>query len=143
MGRGRAQSVALGVSLVGVAVVVVGSFLPWARSGSRWRSSYQLLAVADRLGFTSGGLERWGVRLWPVVPLLGAAALAAALHHRLAGAVLAAIVGAYALVLVWRVAVAPLPGGAGLAVTAVGAMMAVVGAVVAMLLRPKGKAVSL
>lgn len=55
---------------MGAVTVLVGSFLPWLRSGTRDRSSYDLLAIVDRLGFAPGGVVGWAVRLWPALPLL-------------------------------------------------------------------------
>ncbi len=54
----------------GAAVAVLGTFLPWLRSGSTDRSSYEMFDLIDRLGFTPGGIVEWAVRLWPLVPLL-------------------------------------------------------------------------
>jgi hypothetical protein len=44
------------------------------RSGARRRSSYEILSLVDRLGFSQSSLVGWGVRLWPIVPLLVAGA---------------------------------------------------------------------
>jgi len=49
---------------------VVGTFLPWLHSGTRWRSSYDLLGLVDRLGFAPHGPVELLVRCWPVVPML-------------------------------------------------------------------------
>lgn len=54
----------------GAVVVLVGSFLPWLASGAADRSSYELLGVIDRLGFSPDGWVGWAVRLWPLLPLL-------------------------------------------------------------------------
>ncbi|HSJ92305.1 MAG TPA: hypothetical protein VK917_09545 [Ilumatobacter sp.] len=54
----------------GALVVLVGSFLPWLASGTADRSSYDLLGIVDRLGFSPDGLVGWAVRLWPLLPLL-------------------------------------------------------------------------
>jgi hypothetical protein len=54
----------------GALVVLVGSFLPWLASGTANRSSYDLLGIVDRLGFSPDGLVGWAVRLWPLLPLL-------------------------------------------------------------------------
>jgi len=51
-------------------MMVVGTFLPWLRSGSRNRSSYTIFDLVERLGFTPGGVVSWSLRLWPLVPLL-------------------------------------------------------------------------
>jgi len=57
------------VTLASVATVV-GTFLPWLRSGKHDRTSYELLSLLDSLGYTSGGPVGWAVRLWPLVPLI-------------------------------------------------------------------------
>ncbi len=63
------------LATVGIAVAVVGTFLPWLRSGTRLRNSYEIFALVDRIGLSSSGLVGWGLRLWPIMPLLlGAAA---------------------------------------------------------------------
>lgn len=55
---------------VGAAVALLGTFLPWLRSGSRRRSSYEIFSLVDRLGISPSSAIGWGVRLWPLVPLL-------------------------------------------------------------------------
>jgi hypothetical protein len=55
---------------VGAAVLLVGTFLTWLRSGATKRSSYDVFDLVDRLGFSEGGLVGWALRLWPLVPLL-------------------------------------------------------------------------
>jgi hypothetical protein len=55
---------------LGAAVALVGTFLPWLSSGSVGRSSYELFAVVDRLGFSPDGPVGWVLRAWPFVPLL-------------------------------------------------------------------------
>lgn len=65
----RAAAIAVGGS-----VAVVGTFLPWLRSGSVDRSSYEIFDLVDRLGFAPDGPVGWMIRLWPVVPLLFAVA---------------------------------------------------------------------
>lgn len=62
----------------GALVTVLGSMLPWLRTGSRQRNSYDAFAVTDRLGFGPGGAAAEGLRFWPLVPLLTAAAVVAA-----------------------------------------------------------------
>lgn len=52
------------------AATIVGTFLPWLRSGKHDRTSYELLSLVDSLGYTSGGPVGWAVRLWPLVPLI-------------------------------------------------------------------------
>lgn len=71
---------------VSAAVVLVGTFLPWVRTGARDRSSYLLLDLVDRLGFASGSVPVAAIRVWPVVPviLVGAAYAAWMQRRRLA-----------------------------------------------------------
>jgi hypothetical protein len=54
----------------GGAIALAGTFLTWVRSGARTRSSYDVFDLVDRLGFSSGGIVGWALRLWPLVPLL-------------------------------------------------------------------------
>lgn len=49
---------------------IIGTFLPWLRSGKNDRSSFQLLALLDSLGFAPDGPVGWAVRGWPLVPLI-------------------------------------------------------------------------
>ena len=65
------------MTTAGAVIAVLGTFLPWLRSGARRRSSYEIFSLVDRLGFSESSLVGWGVRLWPIVPLLlaGAATL--------------------------------------------------------------------
>lgn len=56
--------------LLGGAGAVVGTFLPWFRSGAIDRSSYELFDIVERLGFAPDGMMGWLLRLWPLVPLL-------------------------------------------------------------------------
>jgi uncharacterized membrane protein len=62
---------------IGAVVVVIGSAMPWLRTGQRRRSSFEVFGLVDRLGFSPSGPIGWAVRLWPIVPLL--VVLAAAL----------------------------------------------------------------
>ncbi|MFW2332885.1 hypothetical protein [Ilumatobacter sp.] len=58
------------VVTIGGVVMLVGTFLPWLRSGARNRSSYTIFDLVERLGFAQGGVIEWSLRLWPLVPLL-------------------------------------------------------------------------
>ena len=58
------------VATTGAAVVAVGTFLPWLRSGTRERSSYEIFSLVERLGYSRSDLVGWGLRLWPIMPLL-------------------------------------------------------------------------
>jgi hypothetical protein len=113
---------------VGVAVVVVGAFAPWVRTGRRRRSSFDLVGVADRLGVVPSGVATVLARGWVLVPLLGAVALAALVigAHRVA-AVASVATGVYTLAMVWFVATSPLGTEAGLTTSMVGGMITVIG----------------
>lgn len=50
--------------------MLLASFLPWLRSGTRRRSSYDLFEIVDRLGYSPDGVVGWSIRLWPLLPLL-------------------------------------------------------------------------
>lgn len=63
------------VTTFGAAVAAAGTFLPWLRSGTRRRSSYEIFSLIDRLGFSPSSLVGWGLRLWPILPFLLASAV--------------------------------------------------------------------
>ena len=73
----RAESIRRGVFTFAGVVVLVGVFGPWLRSGTSTRSSFELLDLVERLGFSPGGPFVWAVRGWPFVPLLVVAAIVA------------------------------------------------------------------
>jgi len=54
----------------GGALTLIGTFLPWLRSGARDRASYTIFDLVERLGFAPGGVVALSLRLWPLVPLL-------------------------------------------------------------------------
>ena len=58
------------LATVGALVAIVGTFLPWLRSGERRRNSYDIFSLVDRLGISQSSIVGWGVRLWPLVPFL-------------------------------------------------------------------------
>lgn len=116
------------VALTGLALVVIGSFGPWLRSGRRVRSSYELFQVADRLGFLGDGPLRWLPRTWVCVPLAAALAFAADVAgRRRIGGTVGVAVGVYAVVVSAGVLASPLPSGWGTMVGAVGGTVSVVG----------------
>lgn len=87
-GRLVAIATALGLAAAGL------TFLPWARSGQRWRSSYEVVDVAARAGVLPDGLAG-AAPVWYLVPALtGALLLAAALRRPLAAGALATTLGA-------------------------------------------------
>jgi len=59
-----------GVATGGALLALVGTFLPWLRSGTRRRNSYEIFSLVERLGISQSSLVGFGVRLWPVVPFL-------------------------------------------------------------------------
>ena len=110
-----ARAMAIG----GVGVCMVGTLLPWLRSGERDRSSYQLAGVVSRL---LDGPTATVARVWLVFPLVASATIGALLLRSgrgplLAGAAVAAVGALFALL----VSRAPLPGLVGLWVTVAGA----------------------
>jgi hypothetical protein len=60
---------------IGLLVVVIGTFLPWLRSGRSARNSYQTGGAIRRLIGTTGLIDDL-LALWPVVGLACAAAAA-------------------------------------------------------------------
>ena len=63
------------VATIGAVVALVGTFQPWVRSGRRHRTSYEIFSLVDRLGISRSSVVGWGLRLWPIVPLLLALAV--------------------------------------------------------------------
>src|SRR4051794_8768325 len=59
-----------GAATGGALLALVGTFLPWLRSGTRRRNSYEIFSLVERLGISQSSLVGFGVRLWPVVPFL-------------------------------------------------------------------------
>jgi hypothetical protein len=57
------------VATVGAAVALLGTFLPWLRSGARRRSSYEIFSVVERLGISESSVAGWALRVWPLAPL--------------------------------------------------------------------------
>ncbi len=87
------------VATTGAAVVAVGTFLPWLRSGTKQRSSYAIFSLVERLGYSRSDLVGWGLRLWPVVPLLLAGSVVLLWYPRKwATAVVTIVATAYVLV---------------------------------------------
>lgn len=132
--RSARRAGAITVAL-GAAVVILGSSMAWLRTGARRRSSYDVFALVDRLGFAPDGLVGWAVRLWPVVPLLVITAAVLAWQPRQWALLVAAgVAGTYAGGVALAVATADSPSllqiGAGPTVTAIGAALVVVGAAI-------------
>ncbi|CAN5800528.1 hypothetical protein BH18ACT2_BH18ACT2_19940 [soil metagenome] len=91
---------------VGAAVTVLGSSLPWVRTGGARRNSYDLFALVERFGYSPDGPAGVALRWWPIVPLITALAVVAAWWGwPRTGGVLGVVAGGYA-------------GGVGLAIGA-------------------------
>ena len=123
---------------VGASVTILGAALPWLHSGSRGRSSFDLVAVARRLGLSPEGWQGLALRLWPLVPLVCVLATVAAWWGRHSTAVALAVVGSGAaawLSIEVRTArlAANLQLSAGPSVTLAGAVLLLAGAVVVLL----------
>jgi hypothetical protein len=58
------------VATLGAAVALLGTFLPWLRSGSRLRNSYEIFSLLERLGISQSSVVGWGLRVWPMAPLV-------------------------------------------------------------------------
>lgn len=59
-----------GFVTAGAALTLVGTFLPWLRSGTSNRTSYEVFELVERLGFSPNSAVGWALRLWPLVPLM-------------------------------------------------------------------------
>lgn len=116
------------VAVVGVIGVLGASFLPWARSGSATRTSYELVAAARRLEVVSG-VGATLARGWYLLPLVVACTwLAATLRRPLVAAVSSAVVGTATLALVAAVKASPLPADTGTTLSLIAGIVALVGA---------------
>ena len=106
---------------VAAAVLLVGTFLPWIRTGRRERNSYELLGLVDRLGFAPDGWMERFVRWWPIVALLVVGAVVCAWWRQaVVSTVLALAAVAYAGGVAWVLADRRGPALAGITVTLVG-----------------------
>lgn len=133
----RRALVGAAIATVGSLVTIVGTFLPWLRSGTRNRSSYTIFDLVERLGFAPGGFVAWSLRLWPFVPLLmvviSITCWAAPIERRLVRplAVLAAVATVWIGGTGLAVLAAPAAGlfriGPGPAITVLGVLVAATG----------------
>lgn len=127
------------VMAAGALVTVAGSLLPWVRTGSARRNSYDVFALVDRLGFSPDGAAAQGLRWWPLVPLLTAVAVVVAWWGwpRTGGAV-GVVGGLYAggvgLAVSTADAVQVVDTQFGAAVTAVGGLVLLLGSLAAIVI---------
>lgn len=90
-GRRAEAVIPVALGAAGLAVIVVGTFLPWLRSGSADRNSYAAGGAVRRLVDTSGMVNDV-LSLWPLVSVACAVAVALFLVGlRAVGTVVAAI----------------------------------------------------
>ncbi|MET0966815.1 MAG: hypothetical protein ABWZ02_10480 [Nakamurella sp.] len=90
----RVQVVICLIGGAGLALVVLGSFLPWVISGNVRRSSYQILGVVGRLGIGDGGALAVLLGAWPFIGVLCVVpVLAAAIRFWRTSGVLAMLIG--------------------------------------------------
>lgn len=114
----------LAASTAGVGLILVGAFLPWLRSGSRQRTSFELFAVIERLELAPDGPAGYVVRLWPMMPavlMVGVALLWWRLPKL--GALFLGIGVAHAGAMLLAMTVAPVAAGVGALVTLLGALL--------------------
>ena len=116
-------------------MALLGSFLPWLRSGSRRRNSYEIFSLVERLGFSPSGLVGWGLRLWPIVPFLLALAVTLQWYPRkwftgIAAGVAAVYAGGVAAAVTFAPATSLIAVSYGPWVTLGGAVVLAIGAVV-------------
>jgi len=143
-----AERAALGTMTAGAVVAVTGSLLPWVRTGEARRNSYDVFALADRLGFATDGAVAQALRWWPLVPLIATIAVVAAWWGRpRTGGAVGLVAGAYAAGVGFAVGTADAAGvldiepGAG--VTAAGGLVLALASAAAVLVswrRPTGRA---
>ncbi|GAB2970565.1 hypothetical protein LWP59_15035 [Amycolatopsis acidiphila] len=80
------------VAASGLVILVLGTFLPWFRSGSIERHSYQAADSAGRLAFFDNAFVRAALHIWVAVPLVSTVCLGLlALGFARAGATITAL----------------------------------------------------
>jgi hypothetical protein len=73
--RPRLRLLGSGLACVGIALLVIGTFLPWLVSGRVNRNSYSASGALRTL-LDLGGAVGAALRIWPFVSLVGAVAVA-------------------------------------------------------------------
>lgn len=123
------------VASVGLATMVLGSFLPWLHSGDVQRNSYEIVALAERFDLFEGDVVNAALRAWIAVPIACTACVVAyTLSLRRTAAVisciLAVLFGTIAVLVAVQGGDSPAAVGvtrAGPVVTAGGAVLALAG----------------
>lgn len=119
---------------VGLALVVLGSFLPWVRSGTVFYTSYQSLGILRHLGFTDA-FPALGILLdiWlGVIPAVAVAIAMYALRLRRTAAALAVILALLMGTIAGAVTVQGGDKGGALGVAGTGPAVMLSGAVLAL-----------
>lgn len=112
--------------------MAAAGFLPWGRSGRRDRSSYELVAVADRLDVVSGTAAT-AARLWYAAPAAAAVVwLAAVTGRRGVALAVGGVLAAAGIALAVAVRRSPLVARPGVPVTLVSAGVVGIGVVLAL-----------
>jgi len=126
---------ALVFAAAGLVLALIGSFLPWVVSGQVRRSSYAVTGMIDRLGIAGDGVLGSLVAGWPLIGLLCATPVVAALLRRWAVAGALCVLLGLAMTAVSLALLAVSGGGAigvqvdpiGPSVTSAGGMLLTVG----------------
>lgn len=86
---GREQAAICLIGGTGIALIVLGSFLPWVISGTVRRSSYQIVGIVGRLGIGESGVLSVLLQAWPFIGVLCVTPVIAAAFRwwRTAGAI--------------------------------------------------------
>jgi hypothetical protein len=133
--------------VLGLALLVAGTFLPWLASGVALRNSYQSMALAGRLTPLGDGVSGAALAAWPGIGGISAACLVLYLVGLRRTAACCVLLVAVAVGTVAALAVVVLPTGdaaisavlSGPLVTLTGAALATIGAVTT-LARPANRA---
>lgn len=113
--------------VVALGLLILATFLPWVRSGTVLRNSYETARSAERLGLLDGFAGQVAFRLWFAVPLLAAGSLLLfVVGRRLTAGLLAAGAALLVTAAAAVVAASSLSPGAGVP-TALAASLLVMG----------------
>jgi hypothetical protein len=115
--------------VVGAALIVLASFLTWLVSGSVDRSSYSVVRAAELLGVVHGPAAT-ALKLWYLVPMVGAMVLLAAVSGARRVALGAGLVMVVLTIPTSMVVIAsPLPTGRGPWVAVAGSAVVLIGSI--------------
>jgi hypothetical protein len=117
------------VAATGLVLIVVGTFLPWSRSGMTYRNSYASLGVLRELGFVGGVVTVWVA----MIPLVAVVIAAYALGLRRSAAGVAAVMSIMLGTISGVAAVQGDDGGSLIGIASSGPTTSLVGAVLALL----------